>query len=153
LPFTYPPFAALLFLPLVVVPAQVAWGILGALSVVAMVAVVYVVLRSVPRLPSWLRPGWGAVVIGLVLLVTEPVRVNIGYGQINMLLVALIVLDVLVVTRWSGVMVGVAAAVKLTPLLFVAYFLLVGRVKDALRAAGTFVGLQALMFAIAPHDA
>jgi alpha-1,2-mannosyltransferase len=153
LPFTYTPFAALLFLPLVVVPSQVAWGILGALTVVGMVGVAYLVLRSMPRLPSWLRPGWGAVVIGLALLVTEPVRVNIGYGQINMLLLALIAVDVLVVTRWSGVLVGVAAAVKLTPLIFVAYFLLVGRVKDAVKAAGTFVVLQALMFVIAPHDA
>ncbi|TCO65634.1 glycosyltransferase 87 family protein [Actinocrispum wychmicini] len=153
LPFTYPPVAALLFTPLVIVPPQVAWGIMNALSVLALVGVVYVVLRKVPRRPSWLRPEWGAVLLGLGLLLTEPVRVNLGYGQINLLLMALVVLDVLAPTRFGGVLVGVAAAVKLTPLIFVVHFLLVGRKRDALRAAGTFVGLQALMFAIAPHDA
>lgn len=153
LPFTYPPVAALLFTPLVVVPPQVAWGIMNALSALALFGVVYLVLRRAPRRPSWLQPEWGAVVLGLGLLLTQPVWVNLGYGQINLLLLALVVVDVLVPTRFGGVLVGVAAAVKLTPLIFVVHFLLVGRKRDALRAGGTFVGLQALMFAIAPHDA
>jgi alpha-1,2-mannosyltransferase len=93
------------------------------------------------------------VTLGAGLLVTEPVRVNLDYGQINLLLLALIVVDVLIPTRFGGVLVGVAAAVKLTPLIFVVHFLLVGRKRDAARAVGTFVGLQALMFVIAPHDA
>jgi alpha-1,2-mannosyltransferase len=153
LPFTYPPFAALLFTPLVVVPPQVAWGIMNAVSALSLIAVVYVVLRKLPRLPSWLSPAWGAVLLGVVLLAIEPVRVTLDYGQINLLLLALVVLDVLVLRRFSGVLVGIAAAVKLVPLIFVVHFLIVGRPRDALRAAGTFAGLQALMFVIAPHDA
>jgi alpha-1,2-mannosyltransferase len=152
LPFTYPPFAALLFTPLVIVPPQVAWGILNALSALALVAVVYLVLLRVRR-PSWLSPEWGAVIVGVALLLIEPVRVTMDYGQINLLLLVLVVADVLVVKRFGGVLVGVAAAVKLIPLIFVVHFLLVGRVRDAIRAAGTFVALQGLMFAIAPRSA
>jgi alpha-1,2-mannosyltransferase len=75
-------------------------------------------------------------------------------GQINVVLMALVVLDVLVLkgSRWSGVLIGVAAAVKLTPLIFVPYLLLTGRGVDALRAITTFAGLHAVMFAVAPHD-
>ncbi|MEV4319304.1 glycosyltransferase 87 family protein [Actinocrispum sp. NPDC049592] len=152
LPFTYTPFAALLFTPLVVVPSQVAWGILNALSALALIAVVYIVLTKVRR-PSWLTPEWGAVVLGGAMLLLEPVRVNMDYGQVNLLLMLLVVLDVLVVKRFGGVLVGVAAAVKLVPLIFVAYFLLVGRTRDALRAVGAFAGLQALMFLLTPHSA
>jgi alpha-1,2-mannosyltransferase len=152
LPFTYPPFAALLFTPLVIVPSQVAWGILNALSGLALIAVVYIVLRRMER-PSWLSAEWGAVVLGVALLFIEPVRVNMDYGQVNLLLLLFVVLDVLVVKRFGGVLVGVAAAVKLVPLIFVVHFLLVGRVRDAIRAAVTFVALQCLMFAIAPRSA
>jgi alpha-1,2-mannosyltransferase len=56
-------------------------------------------------------------------------------------------------SRWSGVLVGVAAAIKLTPLIFVAHLFFTGRWKDGLRALGTFVGLEAIMFAVIPHDA
>ncbi|WP_020666910.1 glycosyltransferase 87 family protein [Amycolatopsis nigrescens] len=159
LPFTYAPFAALLFVPLVLFPPQVAWGLLNAFSVLCVVLVAYLVLRHLPRRPSWLSPAWGAVVLGLVLSATTPVWVTLEYGQVNALLMALVVVDLLVVCgatgragKFGGVLVGVAAATKLTPLIFVVHLLLTGRKADAARAAGTFVGLQGLMLLIAPHD-
>jgi len=53
----------------------------------------------------------------------------------------------------GGVLVGVAAAVKLTPLIFVAHLLLTGKRSSAVRAFITFLGLQAVMFAISARDA
>jgi alpha-1,2-mannosyltransferase len=47
----------------------------------------------------------------------------------------------------------VAAAIKLTPLIFVPHLFFTGRWKDGLRALGTFVALEAVMFAVIPVDA
>lgn len=159
LPFTYAPFAALLFIPLAGFPLQLAWGLLNAASVLAMGLVAYIVLRKAPRRPAWLAPEWGAAAVAVVMLVTKPVELTLGYGQVNLLLMAMVVVDVLVVCgssgrfgRFGGVLVGAAAAIKLTPLIFVVHLLLTGRKAEAARAAGTFAGLQGLMLLISPHD-
>ncbi|WP_216205146.1 glycosyltransferase 87 family protein [Amycolatopsis aidingensis] len=159
LPFTYSPFAALAFVPLVAVPEQIGWALLNVVSVLAVVLVAYLVLRRAPRRPSWLQPGWGAVLLGLALLGLQPVWSTMGYGQINSVLMALIVLDLLVVCgatgrlrHGGGVLVGLAAATKLTPLIFVVHLALTGRRADAARAAATFLGSQGLMLLLIPHD-
>ena len=147
LPFTYPPAAALLFVPLAALPAGLAWGIVTTLSVASLAVVVRVCAR----------PSSRAVIVGLTVgaLVLEPVWKTLSLGQINLILLAIVVLDVLVLagSRWSGVLIGVAAAVKLTPLIFVAHLFLTGRWRDGLRALATFAGLQGLMFLIIPGDA
>ncbi|RZS33878.1 alpha-1,2-mannosyltransferase [Herbihabitans rhizosphaerae] len=151
LPFTYPPTAALLFTPLAALPVQVAWGVLAALSVLALAVVVKVCFDCLPTLSgrAWLPAGALLLAFGL-----EPVWWTITLGQINLILLALIVVDVLVLrgNRWSGVLIGIAAAVKLTPLIFVAHLLVTGRRADAARATGVFLGLQALIFVISPSD-
>jgi alpha-1,2-mannosyltransferase len=76
-------------------------------------------------------------------------------GQINLILMAMVVVDVLVLGRArhvGGVLVGVAAAVKLTPLIFVPHLWIIGRRADAVRALVTFAALQALILLIIPHD-
>lgn len=82
---------------------------------------------------------------------------TIFLGQINLILMAMILLDMLVIgargSRWGGVLVGVAAAIKLTPLVFLGHLFITGRRKDALRGLATFVLLQGLMFLINAHDA
>nr|WP_235022882.1 glycosyltransferase 87 family protein [Amycolatopsis alkalitolerans] len=145
LPFTYPPAAALLFVPLAALPAGLSWGIVSTASVISLAVVLYVCLR-----PSrWLAVA-GLTVAALAL---EPVWKTLFLGQINLVLLALVVVDVLARPRWSGVLVGIAAAVKLTPLIFVAHLFVVGRWRDGLRALGTFVLLQAVMFVLMPGDA
>jgi hypothetical protein len=119
LPFTYPPVAAVLFTPFTLVPLPVAGVVLTALSVVALVVV--------PRL----TPARVAVVLPVALLL-EPVRETLGFGQVNLLLMALVALDCLHRRpRWPrGVLVGLAAAIKLTP----------ARVRAVLPAAGRSPG-------------
>ncbi|MGH3879517.1 MAG: glycosyltransferase 87 family protein [Actinophytocola sp.] len=157
LPFTYPPTGALLFVPLALFPTQVSWGILAAISVLALALVIRVAIEATR--PSWLRPATATVVLTVLALGLEPVWRTLFLGQINLILMALVVTDVLVLgavhgraRHLGGVLVGVAAAVKLTPLIFVPHLWLTGRRMDAVRALATFALLQALIFALRPHD-
>ncbi|MGQ0840729.1 glycosyltransferase 87 family protein [Actinokineospora sp.] len=148
LPFTYPPIAAVVFVPLAAVPPQLGWGLLAAASALAL----GLVLRTC--LPRALAHGWPFGVALLGTLALEPVWRSLALGQVNLLLMALIVADLLRLrgSRASGVLIGVAAAIKLTPLIFVAHLVLTRRWADARRALGTFAGLHLLAAAVLPGD-
>jgi alpha-1,2-mannosyltransferase len=150
LPFAYPPPAALLFIPLAAIPGQVCWGVLAALSVLAIGGVLRLSVTAAAS-TRW-RPAVPVAVAAVFLL--EPVWRTIALGQLNLVLMAMVVLDVLVLkgSRWSGVLTGVAAAIKLTPLIFVAHFVVTGRRADALRALATFAGLNAVAALALPAD-
>ena len=135
LPFTYPPFAAVVFYPLHLLP----FGFLSFAWTVGIMAALYGVVRISQRL---LGRGdhraamcWTAVGIWI-----EPLRSTLDYGQINVLLV-LAVLYAVYSTRWwiSGLLVGLAAGIKLTPAVGGLYFLGVRRWGTALFAAVVFV--------------
>ncbi|MQA08640.1 MAG: DUF2029 domain-containing protein [Pseudonocardiaceae bacterium] len=158
LPFTYPPTAALLFVPLAAMPTQLAWGFVAAVSVLLLSLVIRVTIATLGE-RRWASPAKATVVFSIALLALEPVWRTLFLGQINVILMAIVVLDVLVIgssgprlRRWGGVLVGVAAAVKLTPLIFVAHLWFIGRRADAARAGLTFVLLQGLLFAVVPGD-
>ncbi len=102
LPFTYPPTAALLFVPLALFPTQVSWGSLGAAGVLGMALVIRLVVWALPERPSWLTVGRATTVLSLVLLGIEPVWRTLFLGQINLVLMALIVVDVLVMRGRRG---------------------------------------------------
>ncbi|MDX8029055.1 glycosyltransferase 87 family protein [Lentzea sp. BCCO 10_0856] len=141
LPFTYPPIAAVLFLPLALLPIQLVWAVFAAGTALGVGAV----LRwSTGRMPSLL-------LLALAFSL-EPVWRTIGFGQINVVLMAMVVFDLLRANRCSGVLIGVAAAIKLTPLIFVLHLLVTGRVKEAGRAIATFCGLHLLGFLLLPGD-
>lgn len=150
MPFTYPPLAALVFVPLAWLPPQVFWGVLAAASILALAAVLTSAIG--PAADRW--PRVGVVAVGAGSLALEPVWRGIGFGQIDALLMAMVVLDVIVLpeSRWRGVLIGLAAAIKLTPLVFVLHLFITGRRADALRALGTFAGLTALSLLVLPAD-
>ncbi|RSD21914.1 glycosyltransferase 87 family protein [Amycolatopsis eburnea] len=157
LPFTYTPAAAPLFLPLALVPSGLVWGVIAFLSVVGLMVVITVVSSSPGGSPLLGRSWWALPAGTAIALALEPVWKTLFLGQINLILMAFVVLDVLVLSargsRWAGVLIGVAAAIKLTPLIFVPHLFFTGRWKDGLRALGTFVALEAVMFAVIPADA
>ncbi|MEV5721671.1 glycosyltransferase 87 family protein [Amycolatopsis mediterranei] len=170
LPFTYTPAAAPLFLPLALVPSGLVWGVIAFLSVVGLMVVITVVSSSPGGAPLLGRSRWALPAGTAIALALEPVWKTLFLGQINLILMAFVVLDVLVLSargsadgpsagkrasgrRWAGVLIGVAAAIKLTPLIFVPHLFFTGRWKDGLRALGTFAALEAAMFAIIPVDA
>ncbi|GAA4699071.1 hypothetical protein GCM10023215_41930 [Pseudonocardia yuanmonensis] len=80
-------------------------------------------------------------------------RTTFYLGQINVVLLALVLLDLTGrPCRWRGAGLGLAAALKLTPLLFVVFLLLTGRRREAGVAVGTVVAATGLGFAVAPAD-
>ena len=87
-------------------------------------------------------------------LFLEPVRNTLNYGQVNVALMALVAADCLVVApRWPrGALVGIAAAVKLTPAVFVLFFLLRRDWRAAGRAAVSFCACAGIGFVLAWHD-
>jgi alpha-1,2-mannosyltransferase len=137
LPFTYPPIAAALLVPFGLLSFPVAGALLTLLSVAAVAVVLVLMLRelAVPR------PLLVAAAVLPAALVLEPIRTTLYYGQVNALLMALVALDCLARRpRWPrGALVGLAAAVKLVPGLFVPFFLLRGDRRSALTAGVSFL--------------
>ncbi|MFN0144371.1 MAG: mannosyltransferase [Mycobacterium sp.] len=142
LPFTYPPFAALVFYPLSLLP----FALVALCWQLGTIAALYGVVRCSQRL---LGVGDGsssrAMLWTAIAIWTEPLRSTFDYGQINVILV-LAVLWAVCSTRWSlsGLLVGLAAGVKLTPAITVLYFLGVRRWGTALFTAVVFVGTVGL---------
>ena len=83
----------------------------------------------------------------------DPVYQTLFLGQINLILLALILTDVWRVSRGrdAGIGVGIAAAIKLTPAIFIVFFLLARRTKAAVIAAATFIVCGLIGFRVAPR--
>jgi alpha-1,2-mannosyltransferase len=143
--FTYPPFAALAMLPLA--PLGRTAAIVA--SLVVNLAALAVVLRILAG-PGRRRHGWYRWSLCLCLLALfEPLRDTVSFGQVNLVLLALVLGDSLLLTtgreRWAGAGTGLAAAVKLTPALFIGLLLLAGRRRAA--GVATAVALAATALA------
>ena len=148
LPFTYPPVAAVIFGVFATMPFWLTETLVTVVSFVALSAVTVVVAGKLdPRLKWTLGPA--AAVLALSM---EPVRTTFGYGQVNLALMALVVVDCLVVRRSRGVLVGLAAAIKLTPAVFIVYFLVKRDRRSAVTAVASFAGFALLGFLLAPKD-
>jgi alpha-1,2-mannosyltransferase len=161
LPFTYPPLAAVLLSPLALVPMAVASVGLTLLSIGLLALVLRVSLRSMNRAAgqssAWAsRASWAVWWLLPPALFLEPVRSNLAYGQINILLMALVAVDCLTpsaATRWPrGCLIGIAAAVKLTPAAFVLYFVVRRDWRSAGTAAASFLVATGAGFLVAWHD-
>jgi alpha-1,2-mannosyltransferase len=145
--FTYPPFAAVAMAPLAPLPAWLAAALWTGASVAALAAVVVLVRRALDR-PA---PGWMVALVTGCAVALEPVWQNLTFGQVNLFLMLAVLVDLLrPERRWSGVLVGIAAGVKLTPLVFVVLLLLVGRRAAAGRAVLVFAGTVAVGFVVTP---
>lgn len=134
-PFTYPPFAAVLMVPLALLPGGVAAALWTGLSVACLASAVVLVRRTYGR-PSnaWLVP---AICVAAVAL--EPIWQNYWFGQINLILMLAVLVDLVrPERRTAGVLVGIAAGIKLTPLVFVVLLVLIGHRVAAARATLTF---------------
>jgi alpha-1,2-mannosyltransferase len=152
-PFTYPPFAGLAFFPLAFLgePAlRVVWTALTLAALVALAVTVASALRD--RTAERWRP-WVAPIVATAIAASAPASSNIRFGQVSIFLVLIVVLDVLIVgRRYQGILIGLAAAVKLTPLIFIPMLWLGGRRRAAAIAGFTFAGSIALTWAVLPHD-
>jgi alpha-1,2-mannosyltransferase len=151
-PFTYTPFAALLFAVASLLPFAGWQVVLAVLTIVLLPVVAYQALGIAGR-PAGMARAAAAFAIGAVSLWLEPVAMTLFFGQINVVLLALVVGDLALPdrTRGKGIGIGLAAAVKLTPLIFIAYLLLTRRVRAAAVSGLTFAATIGLGFALLPH--
>lgn len=153
--FTYPPFAALLLRPFALLPLGATVAIFTALTVLGVVVTTrwlvtpLVERHDLPRL-------FTLTVAVLLVFAVESTRETITFGQINMLLVVLILADLLFAVpgerRWAGVGVGLATALKLFPGIFILYLLATRRWRAAVVASATAAVATLLAAAVAPRD-
>ncbi|MFJ1554978.1 glycosyltransferase 87 family protein [Streptomyces mirabilis] len=137
--FTYPPFAAVTMLPMALVGLRIAIAVSVVLNLVALAVVVWILVG-----PALRRYGWyGYALAACLLTLLEPVRDTFSFGQVNLLLLALVLSDAWLLSTGrgcrAGVGIGLAAAIKLTPALFIG-LLLLGR---RWRAAGVATAVAA----------
>jgi alpha-1,2-mannosyltransferase len=153
LPFTYPPFAALLFAAAGGAPFATWQAGLTVLTIGLLPVVAYLALGLAGR-PAGLARAAAAFAIAAVGLWLEPVAMTLFFGQINVVLLALVMGDLALPDRvkGKGIGIGLAAAIKLTPLVFVPYLLFTRRVKAAAVSALTFAVSVGLGFALLPHS-
>ncbi|MFT4297141.1 MAG: glycosyltransferase 87 family protein [Micropruina sp.] len=142
LPWLYPPFAAAVYLPLLTVPFPVAVVAVALTSLAALARVLQLVLdRLAPGRPDLIAVCLAAAVV------TEPVASTLGYGQLNIVLAWLVTEGVLGRRRW---LIGVAAGLKLTPLVFLLPLLLRRDLRGAAQLLAGFAGTVALGWLLAP---
>lgn len=156
--FTYPPFAAVLLRPLIAAePTDVGRVWLAvSLALVVLVAGVVVVRGGYAAQP-WTPQPWPLawLLLGIALFAASvQVQSDLITGQINLLLALLLVLDLgaVVPERWRGLLTGLAAAVKLTPLLAVVWLVVTRQWRPALRAVGVFLAAGLVGFLALPGD-
>ena len=168
-PFTYPPFAAGIFAAAsLVAPAALQWG-MTALSFGALIAAIWLTIAASGVPKSRIRTA-AVVGVSAVALWTQPVQSTFGLGQINLLLMAAIIWDLRPAGArsgqagqtgqageagrpgrwWTGAVTGIAAGIKLTPLIFIPYLLVTRRFRQAAVAAGAFAATVGIGFAVMP---
>lgn len=155
LPFTYPPFAAILFVPL-------SWLSPWTASVVVWVFSVLALARSCGLVSRYCTPFWGLSATGVrwfffaCAIPLEPVMSTFFFGQINLILLWLVLESLLGHEQErarSGALLGIAMGVKLTPGIFVLLLAVVGRWKAVLVAGLTFLSTAAVGWLVIPAEA
>jgi alpha-1,2-mannosyltransferase len=156
--FTYPPFAALVFVPLHWLPVTAGRALVTAATVVALPFTSYLALR-LPPMPARIRRDQAAqlaLAFSAAAIWLEPERTNLKYGQINVLLTVLVLADLVRIEHGrnhGGALIGIAAGIKLTPAIFAVYLLATRRYRAAATAGAAFAVTVAAAFALVPGDA
>lgn len=154
--FVYPPFAGLVMLPM----ALIGDGLLKAVWLISsglLVAWFVFTVADQTRVRNYFTPSalWKFALA--LTIVCWPVFATVSLGQINLIIMALVLLD-FVFTRegrlkkFAGLFVGLAIALKLTPLVFLGLFLFTKRIRALLVAVATFAVTVALGFIFLPRD-
>ena len=162
LPFTYPPLAAAAFSPFAWLSLPAASAAITLTTLVLLIVSTHIVLtrlqvweHSSLRAPAWARRAWlAAALVAPAVIFVEPIRANFEFGQINVVLMTLVIADCVPRrTPWPrGLLLGLAIAVKLTPAVFLLYFLLRRDVRALLVTTASAVAATLLGFALAWRD-
>nr|MDT0656800.1 glycosyltransferase 87 family protein [Micromonospora sp. DSM 115978] len=148
--FVYPPFAALALTPLGLPGPAVGFWWWTVVSVFCLQGVVWLLLGRLGVGQPQHR--WRLLFLAtLAALPLSPVLGTLVLGNVNILLLLLVLADLLRArNRYRGILIGIAAGMKLTPLVFVPYLLLTGRIRAGVTVLVSFVGTVALGFLLLP---
>jgi alpha-1,2-mannosyltransferase len=152
--FAYPPIALLAFGPLSTLSSGAAHAIMLVLGMSALWGVISITMRMVGFQRGVGLVGASLGIAGCTLWL-QPVYDTLDQGQINIILMLLVLADFAMTSRApkvAGVLTGIATAVKLTPAIFIVYLVLTRRFRAAGNAAVTFAVLTGLGFVVAPSD-
>jgi len=150
--FTYTPFAAVLF----TVPALLTFSALRVLiwvaSVLALGTALWLAFGGLGHPRDRARLG-AALLLTAVMLWTQPVVRTLQLGQVNLLLMVLVIWDLCQPEKrkWMGAGVGIAAGIKLIPLIFIPHLALTGRLRQAAVATASFAATILIGFAVLPR--
>lgn len=154
LPFTYPPLAAILFSPLAVIPYSIGSAAMTVASAVVTWWCIVIVLRTC--LPTFAASDLRLLALFILPLALqfEPLSQTLYFGQINVFLMALVLADTLTRRSWlpRGVLIGLAAAIKLTPAVFGLVFLVRRQWKDAAVTTASGIGFTLLAALVSPQN-
>ncbi len=151
--FVYTPFAALLFVPLAGAAGVLRSWVAG-LGNAAMVVVSAWAALSMLGYRRDLRMALLGVPIAGLAMWCEPIRQTMAFGQVNILLLMLVLVDMALPdsSRWKGALTGVAAGIKLTPAFFVLYLLATKRYRAAAASIGGFAATVLVGALVMPRD-
>ncbi len=166
LAFIYPPFSALLFIPLTIVPAGVAKVLMvllnGAACTIFFAVIVVAALDDWGRLRRWrsltspisVKTAVVVFAAAVVFMLSIPVQATVEFGQVNLILAAAVALDILLPrVPWPrGLLVGLAVAIKLTPAVFVGYFLVTRQWRALAVSLATATAAVAVSWILCPSD-
>lgn len=153
MPFTYPPFAALLIVPTTWMPLSAGWVLSAVLQLGCLLALAVLLARRTGVLAGLGAPERFTIVVAgwLALLAAEPSLHGIALGQVSLTLIAVVMLDLVAVPpRWRGLLTGLAVAIKLTPGIFLLYLLVTRQWAAAARASVAGLLSTAVGFAVMP---
>lgn len=151
--FTYPPFAAITFVPLAILTFGVAKALWMLVSFTALVATIWRCATTLGWRPDR-RLALLSVALGFVALDVQAVRGTLWQGQVNVVLMGLVVWDLTRPdgSRLRGWSVGVASGMKLTAIVFVPYLLLTRQWRAAATAGGAAALTVVLGWLTLPAD-
>ncbi|WP_410637295.1 glycosyltransferase 87 family protein [Amycolatopsis sp. lyj-346] len=150
--FKYTPFAAGVFVPLTVIPQLLLPLFAELVNLFSLLVVVWVSLGQLGYARDNGRVAATAALTALSLPL-QPVLINFTTGQVNLLLLMLVLVDLAGRNRWwTGAGVGLAAGIKLTPAIFVVYLLVTRRFRAAGVAVAAFGVTVLAGFVALPRD-
>ncbi len=163
LPFTYPPLAAAVFSPFAWLSLDAASATITVITFALLLVTMMIVLTRLKVWeqstaisgPAWLRRCWlAAAIVAPATVYLEPIRSNFEFGQINVVLMTLVIVDCVPrKTPWPrGLLIGIAIALKLTPAVFLLYFLLRRDTRALLTSVASAILATAVGFVVAARD-
>jgi alpha-1,2-mannosyltransferase len=153
LQFTYPPFAALVFTIFTLTFFEHVAKAWIAVNIATLLATIWITFGGLGYRRGSARVG-GTLLLAAVLFWTEPVQRTVYLGQIELALMLLIIWDQCQPDSrwWKGAGIGIAAGIKLVPLIFIPYLVLTRRFRQAAVASGVFAATVLAGFVVLPGD-